>query len=85
MNRDRERSDSNASLNAPSVEMASHDGAQARQNQVEEPSKIKPTSQISINVFWNYVDAFFRNITEDDLRFLEPTAVRLSDKLHFRI
>lgn len=41
----------------------------------EEPAKIKPANQVSINVFWNYVDGFFKNITEEDVRVLEQKEV----------
>eukprot|EP00158_Paraphelidium_tribonemae_P006089 Partr_v1_DN27675_c1_g1_i1_m65189 putative transcriptional adaptor 3 len=34
-------------------------------------AKVKPSQQITSTTFWNYIDAFFKNITEDDLQVLE--------------
>lgn len=33
--------------------------------------KSKVTNQIPINVFWNYIEPFFKPIDEDDLKFLD--------------
>lgn len=34
----------------------------------------KVTNQIPINVFWNYIEAFFKPIDEDDLKFLDDSS-----------
>lgn len=38
----------------------------------QEDVKIKPSQQIPNSTFWNYVDAFFKPITEDDVQVLSP-------------
>lgn len=36
---------------------------------------IKPSQQIPFTAFWNYVDSFYRNFTDDDLKLLQDANV----------
>lgn len=38
-------------------------------------NKIKPSQQIPVTSFWNYVDSFFKNLSENDLKTLEEASV----------
>lgn len=50
----------------------------------EPEAKAKVANQTPVNIFWNYIDPFFKPIEENDLRFLEDTT-RFTDPAAFTI
>lgn len=63
---------STASSSAPSSSTASNQIMTGGQGQKDLSSlKSKVTNQIPINVFWNYIEPFFKPIDEDDLKYLD--------------
>lgn len=64
-------------MNAPSTKTTSGTSGPQPQGQKDLSAlKGKVTNQIPINVFWNYIEPFFKPIDEDDLKFLnDPSHV----------
>lgn len=49
--------------------------AEPSSNPPQDEVKIRPSQQTPNITFWNYVDAFFRPITEADMELLEKSGV----------